>query len=68
MWGKGLPVCTGLGKEETEVARDSPEIVNFCLLPLDLYLGYLKHGEMRWELAIQSEVAAAAACESLMLH
>lgn len=38
MWGKGLPVCTGIGKEATEVARDSPEIVNFCLLPLDLYL------------------------------
>lgn len=45
-----------------EVARDSPEIVNFCLLLLDFYL-LRSDGNGEWVCEVAIQEAAAAAFE-----
>lgn len=61
--GKGAASLGGV-QGRLEVARDSPEIVNFCLLLLDFYL--LRgdgNGEWEWLCDVAIQEAAAAAFE-----
>lgn len=65
--GKGA-ASLGEVQGRLEVARDSPEIVNFCLLLLDFYLlrgdgDGNANGEWEWVCEVAIQEAAAAAFE-----